>query len=69
MSIPFLPEHLASFRDDSRRIVERARGHEDHLNGLVRTADRAVRQATELSQASADGDINALKSSACVPAS
>ena len=60
MSIPYFPEHLACIRDDARRIVERARNHEDHLNGLIRTTERAVRQATELSQASADGGINAL---------
>ena len=59
MSIP-VPEHLTCIRDDARRIMERARNHEDHLNGLVRTAERAVLQATELSQAFADGEINAL---------
>ena len=59
MSIPLFPEHLACIRDDARRIVERARNHEDQLNGLIRTAERAVRQATELSRASADGDSNA----------
>lgn len=61
MSIPHSAEHLACIRDDARRIVDRARNHEDHLNGLIRTTERAVRQATELSQASADGDINALE--------
>jgi len=61
MSIPFLPEHLACIRDDARRIVERARNHEDHLNGLIRTTERAIRQATELSQATSDRDINALE--------
>jgi CheY-like chemotaxis protein len=59
MSIPFLPEQLACVRDDARRMVERARKQEDHLNGLVRTAERAVRQATELSQAFAEDDIDA----------
>jgi two-component system cell cycle response regulator DivK len=59
VSIPFLPEQLACVRDDARRIVERARNHEDHLNGLIRTAERAVRQATELSQASAEDNIDA----------
>jgi CheY-like chemotaxis protein len=61
MSIPLLPEHLARIRDDARRIVERTRNHENNLNGLIRTAERAVRQATQLSQAFADGDIHALE--------
>jgi CheY-like chemotaxis protein len=59
MSIPFFPEHLACIRDDARRIVECARSHEDHLSGLIRTTERAVRQATELSRAFAAGDISA----------
>jgi two-component system cell cycle response regulator DivK len=59
MSIPLFPEHLACIRDDARRIVESTRNHENNLNGLIRTAERAVRQATELSQAFVDGDINA----------
>ena len=61
MSIPHLSEHLACIRDDARRIVERARNHEDRLNGLIRTTEHTVRQATELSRASADGDINPLE--------
>ena len=59
MSIPLFPEHLSCIRDDARRILARARNHEDQLNGLIRTAERAVRQATELSRASAGGDSNA----------
>jgi hypothetical protein len=47
MSIPFCPEDLAGIRDDARRIVEYARNHEYHLNGLTRTAEHAVQQATE----------------------
>jgi CheY-like chemotaxis protein len=61
MSNPVLPEDLACIRDDARRIVECARNHEDHLNGLIRTTERAVRHATELSRAFADGDINSPK--------
>jgi CheY-like chemotaxis protein len=57
MSIPFLPEHVVCVRDDARRIVERARNHEDDLNGLIRTAERAVRYATDLFRASADGTL------------
>jgi len=58
---PLLPEDLACIRDDARRIVECARNHEDHLNGLIRTTERAVRHATELSRAFADGDISSPK--------
>ena len=57
MSIAISLEHLACIRDDARRIVEYARSHEDHLNSLIRTTERAVRHATELSRAFADGHI------------
>jgi len=58
MVIPVAPKHLACIRDDARRIVEYARNHEDHLNSLIRTTERAVRHATELSRAFADGHIS-----------
>ncbi len=63
MSIPVFPEHLACIRDDARRIVEYARNHEDHLNALIRTTERAVRHATELSRAFADGHISSPQAS------
>jgi CheY-like chemotaxis protein len=59
MSIPPFPEHLACIRDDARRMVECARSHQDDLNGLLRTAERAIRQATELSRAFTEADLSA----------
>jgi CheY-like chemotaxis protein len=59
MSSPFSSAHLSGIRDDARRMVERTRAHEDHLNELVETAEAAARQAAAVFGALARADTEA----------
>ena len=57
MSSPFTPEQISRLRDDARRLTDRAREHEQHLDALVEAVEaNAIHAATELAQAAAASD-------------
>jgi CheY-like chemotaxis protein len=59
MSSHFSFDRLADIRDGARRMVDRTRAHEDHLNQLVETAEGVARHAAEVAVALARAGTNA----------
>jgi CheY-like chemotaxis protein len=59
MSSSFSLEHVADIRNGARRMVERTRAHEGHLNELVEAAEGVARQATTLTVALTRADTSA----------
>lgn len=54
MPSPFTPEQVSRLHDDARRLADRAREHEQHMDVLVRAAEaNAMHAASDLSQAAA----------------